>query len=203
MGSSFCSPVLPSATTKLARQVLVWILLHWNNLWALPQPPSSLSVSQGCVLLTLQSRGPPVSWTCVHLSQLPRLASCCRACVHLFQLPLTALCGMGFMCACFISLHALFFVGVIFHSFSCAKRGLCVLLKFACLPSIGHPNPAFAPVFAGYQVRPLCRTSQGLSSPHPATWARPLCCKGCGLAGFVCHTTLGSQSLPSVWVHSP
>jgi len=53
-----------------------------------PQPPSSPSVSQGCVHLTLSSGSPPsVSQTCVHLSQLPRLT------LHV----------AGLVCTCFSS----------------------------------------------------------------------------------------------------
>ena len=112
------------------------------------------------------------------LVSAPRLASASGLCVagllwtYFGSVP--ALCIARFMCTCFTLLPALIVAGVICSSFV-VLEGLGALPKFACLPSM---TP---------QSHTLCRLCLSVPS-HSATWARPLCCKGCvQWLGFYAH----------------
>ena len=130
-----------------------------------------------------------MSWACMHLSQLPGLASVSQASVALFQLPVPTFSVTGFMYVCFVSLPALFEAGVICSSLDYARRVVCTAQ--ICMPPLyQHPRSALC-------TRCVCGIKLG-------TWTHPLCFKCCALlAGFVCPTTLGSWSPSSVWSLSP
>ena len=100
----------------------------------------------------------------MHLFQFPGWPLHLRASVNLFQLTVPTICIVGFIRICCTSLPTLFVLEVIL--LSAVLEGLCALPKFACLPSM-TPQAR--------NLRRLC-----LSAPsHSATWASPLCCKGC------------------------
>ena len=105
------------------------------------------------------------------------------ASADLFRLPVPVLCiaGVGAL----LSSHCLHSLsrGVICSSSGCAE-GLRALPKLASRPSVGTPGCPLP--------RCVC---------PPATWARPLCCKGC-------VRPLGLSAAPlsvpePVWGHSP
>ena len=198
----FCSPVLPcTAGWNLLGRYLCGSFCIAATCVGFPQPPKLTLCVAGLAWTWLSSWGSPfVSQPCEHLSQLPggrpgfcaaRLLCTCfsspswplchGASVELFRLPVPTLCLMGFMCTCFAS--------------PALCRGGCLIFQLSqegcvCYPSL-YASPLSAP-----QSLPLW---QLFALSHSATWACPLCCKGCacwlGLsaashsAGFICHAT--------------
>ena len=121
---------------NLARQVLVWILLH-GHVCGLPSAPSSPSAWRSLCALVLAPRAYPLLyWACVHLFQLMGCPLRCGASVDLFGSPCLPSVSRG-LCAlvwshCLPSLSRGFCILL-----SAVLGGLCALPKFACFPSIG------------------------------------------------------------------
>ena len=148
---------------KLARQGLVWIFLrHRRLVWVSLRPLSSASVSR----------------TCVHLTQFPRSTLCVVGLCALISAPgahsasqgycglVLAPCACLLCCGVYVHLLHLTLSRRLFAFLSAVLEGLCALPKFACLPSM-TPQAR--------NLRRLCLSARS----HSATWASPLCCKGC------------------------
>ena len=121
-----------------------------------PQPPKlTLCVTGLCALDSQFPKVHPESWACVHLSHLRRRTLCVV---------------IGLVCTCFLSVSALFVMGVTCSS-SCVPEELCVLPKFVCLPSIRTPVLPFEGAMFVCQLR------------GPTLCAEKVVC-----AGWVCRT---------------
>ena len=127
-----------------------------------PQPPKlSLGVADLCALDSVPEVHPLCRrLVCADLGsrRALRVAGLLWPCFGSLCLPsvLRGLCALA-------SPHSV--AEVICFSFSCAGRAV-LLPKFACLPSM-TPQAR--------NLRRLCLSARS----HSATWASPLCCKGC------------------------
>ena len=124
-----------------------------------------------------------VGATCVGFPQPPKLTLCVAGlCALDSQFPRSTLCVSRFVYTCFVSLPALFVMGVVCSSSSCAGRVVCTAQ--VCMPShYGHPSPALCAgcvCLLGTWACPVyCLLARFICPITLATWDCPLCCKGC------------------------
>ena len=161
----------------------MWILLYPRDLCGPPSAPSAHPLCRGaCVHLTqfLRSTLCVMGLVCSCLTSWPR-ALCSRDCVHVIRLPWPASASRGLVWTCsssprpsstmwglcaLVSSHCSHSLSWgLFVLLLAVPGGTCALPKFYMPPPVGTPVPPFAPA--------VCRPS------HSASWARPLCCKGC------------------------
>ena len=166
---------------KLARQVLVWILLLHRHLCGLPSAPSSPCASRSLCAVVLAPWACPLHHgACVHLFQLAGWPLRCGASVDLFGSPCPPSVSRG-LCAV-VSSHRQPSLSWGFCVLLLAVLGgLCALPKFACFTCIGT-------------LGPLCNGCVCLLH-HTQLPSQVLCAAGVGCAGcfsffFSCTTLI-------------
>ena len=172
-----------------------------------PQPPSSPSVSRAvctwlsfleahflchglvCTCLSFPGSHFASQGLCALVSALLNCLLWHGVYVHLFHFTACTLCHGGY-----------------FPFFQlCRKRVVCAAQ--ICMPPLyWHPSPALCTCcICWLPGSALCAALARFVFPVTLSYlGLPSVLQGlCALAGFVCHTTLGSKSLPSVWGPSP
>lgn len=128
-----------------------------------PQPPKlSLGVVDLCALDSVPEVHPLCRRrVCTDLG-FPGARSASQGYCGLVLAP----CACLLCCGVYVHLLHLTVSWRLFAFLSAVLEGLCALPKFACLPSMTPQART---------LRRLCLSAQS----HSATWASPLCCKGC------------------------
>ena len=106
----------------------------WDHCWSFSSPVPPCTAGRNFLGRCLCGSF-CVAATCVGFPQPPKLILCVAGlCALDSQFPRSTLCVTRFVYTCFISLPALFVVGVVLPA---VLGGLCALPKFVCLPTMG------------------------------------------------------------------